>query len=126
MADQDVLTLTRRLGRIPNIDTAIDILTWELGDLRKSETYKTWHPSSKIAYQEEQKKALGAIVFQSMVIASLLGVSLDDIIKLGFENAKERIVDLQNKSGRFAGYVGDGITPGNYSAVGTLKELKPE
>jgi hypothetical protein len=107
MSEDDVLSLTRKLKREPNIDTAIDIITWELGDLRKCETYKEWHPNLSPGYIEEQKKALGGIVFQSMVIARLLDTTIDEIIDLGFENVKERIKDMKAGSGRFTEYVGE-------------------
>jgi len=102
-----VLDLTRKLGREPNIDTALHILQWELGDLAKSHTYAKWHPDLAIAYKAEAKKALSDLLFQVHVIAALLDVSPGGLLDDGIETVKDRIRDKEEKIGRFQSYVGE-------------------
>ena len=104
----DVLELTRRLRREPNVDTALHILPWELGDLTKSCTYMKWHgPELTSAYKAEAKIALSALLFQEMVIMKLLGIDFQEVIDLGVETVKERVVDMEKKIDRFQHYVGE-------------------
>ena len=105
--DLDVLELTRRLKREPNIPTAINILTWELGDLAKCQTYGKWFPNLAMSYREESRIALSAIVFQSAVIAELLGTNLREMMEMGIDSVKERAIDIEHKVGRYQEYVGE-------------------
>ena len=109
MGQHDVLDLTRQLGREPNIDTALHILQWELGDLTKSHTYMKWHtdPDERKAWKVECMHALGSILFQSAVIAKLLGYDFNDLVTFGVDTVKDRIVDKEKKLGRFEHYKGD-------------------
>ena len=104
---EDPLELTRQLNREPNIPVALAILTWELGDLQKCITHNQWFPGLTDAYYAEAKKALGAILFQSIIIAKLLGTSLEESIQSGYDEIKDRI--NQRKNGE--GYVGESKQP---------------
>lgn len=103
----DVLELTRRLGREPNIDTALHILQWELGDLIKSCTYMKWHPDLATSYKAEAKLAMASLLFQVQVIASLLDFDPGDLFNMGVETVRDRIKEMEKKIGRFQHYVGD-------------------
>jgi len=107
MEQPDVLELTRRLGREPNIDTALHIMQWELGDLTKSWTYSKWHPDLEAAYKAEAKHALGSLLFQAEVIAQLLGTTSQQAFNFGGMTVEDRIVDKEKKLGRFQHYQGD-------------------
>ena len=109
MAETDVLELTRKLGREPNVDTALHILQWELGDLAKACVYTKWHPNLANAYREEAGLALASLLFQSRVVISLLGLNLDNLITLGEDIVKERIQEKLEKVGRFEHYVGEKV-----------------
>lgn len=102
-----VLELTRRLGREPNIDTALHILQWELGDLAKSWTYSKWHPDLATSYKAEAKLALSALLFQAHVVAALLDLSPAELLAIGIETVENRIEEKEKKMGRFQHYVGD-------------------
>ena len=103
----DVLELTRELGREPNVDTAIHIMQWELGDLTKSHVYSKWHPDLESSYKEEAKKALSDLLFQAHVIAALLDASPAELLDIGRETVLDRIKEREKKTGRFKSYVGD-------------------
>jgi len=105
----DVIELTRRLGREPNIDTALHILQWELGDLTKFHTYRKWHtdPDLRKAWREECMHALGSVLFQTAVIAKLLGYDFNDLITFGVDTVRDRIAEKGKKEGRFQSYVGE-------------------
>ena len=110
MSQNNVLELTRKLGREPNIDTALHILQWELGDLTKSHVHMKWYtdPDRRKAWKAECMHALGSILFQTAVIAKLLGYEFNGLITFGVDTVKDRIVDKEKKSGRFESYVGEG------------------
>jgi len=105
----DVLELTRRLGREPNVDTALHILQWELGDLTKSHTYMKWHtdPNMLKGWKVECMHALGSILFQTAVIAKLLGYDFNELVTFGVDTVRDRIVDKEKKIDRFKTYVGE-------------------
>ena len=103
----DVLNLTRRLGREPNLETALHILQWELGDLTKSITYMKWHPDLATAYEKEAMAALGSLLFQARVCTDLLKLDFDGVVQFGIDTVRDRIVDKEKKIGRFGHYVGD-------------------
>ena len=103
----DVLDLTRKLGREPNIGTALHILQWELGDLAKLLTYEKWHPEAAIGYRADAKHALADLLFQAEVVAQLLGTTSQEAFAFGVEVVKERIEEIKMKEGRFRHYVGD-------------------
>jgi len=107
MEETDALALTRKLGREPNISTALHIMQWNLGDLTKSWTYSKWHPSLSEAYLAEAKLALGSLLFQTEVVASLLGTDLASLFDLGEDTVLDRIEDYEKKRGRFEYYKGD-------------------
>jgi len=102
--EDEAVNLTKQLGRQPDLRTAADILTWQVGDLQKAVTYAEWHPNLKPAYGAEAKLALGSIVLQVAVCAKLLDTSLEEIIQLGVDSIKDRIEDYKNHKGRFADY----------------------
>lgn len=102
-----VLELTRQLGREPNMDSALHIMQWELGDLTKSCVYSKWHPDLANAYKAEAKLALASLLFQAHVIAALLDASPAELLNTGIETVRERIVDKDKKIGRFQHYVGE-------------------
>jgi len=102
-----VLELTCRLGREPNIDKALHIMMWELGDLTKSHTYSQWHPDLASSYKEEAKLALSSLFFQAHVVAALLNSSPADLLSTGIESVEDRIKEKEKKVGRFKHYVGD-------------------
>lgn len=102
-----VLDLTRQLGREPNIDTALHIMQWELGDLAKSHTYSKWHPDLTTSYKAEAKLALSSLLFQARVVAALLEVSSAELLSIGIETVQDRIREKEKKVGRFQHYVGD-------------------
>ena len=103
----DVLELTRKLGREPNVDTALHIMQWELGDLAKSWTYSRWHPDLARAYKAEAKAALSGLVFQSEVVAKLLDTNILDLLDMGTAAVMDRIKEKEKKMGRFKSYVGE-------------------
>lgn len=105
--ESDVLELTQKLGREPNIDTALHILQWELGDLTKSHTYMKWHPGLATSYKAEAKLALSSLLFQAHVVAALLDASPADLLTIGIETVQDRIEEKEKKVGRFQHYVGD-------------------
>ncbi len=102
-----VLDLTRQLGREPNVDTALHIMQWELGDLTKSHVYSKWHPDLATSYKEEAKLALSALLFQARVVAALLDASPAELLAIGIETVEDRIKEKEKKVGRFEHYVGD-------------------
>ena len=102
-----VLDLTRQLGREPNIDTALHIMQWELGDLAKSHTYSKWHPDLATSYKAEAKLALSSLLFQAYVVAALLDASPAQLLDTGIETVEDRIKEKEKKVGRFEHYVGD-------------------
>ena len=104
---EDVLELTRQLGRKPNVDTALSIIQWELGGMVKANTYAKWHPPLKEAYMTDLAKNLADMVFQCRVIASLLNVPFAETIRLGEVAVGEKIRDKERKVDRFKHYVGD-------------------
>ena len=101
------MNLTRRLGREPNIDTALHIMQWELGDLAKSHVYSKWHPDLAEAYREEAKLALASLLFQAEVVAKLLGSDSPSLLVLGISSVQERIQEKEKKVGRFEHYKGE-------------------
>jgi len=109
MDQHDVIELTRKLGREPNIDTALHILQWELGDLTKSHTYMKWYtdPDLRKCWKLECMHALGDMLFQTAVIAKLLGYEFNDLVTFGVDTVRDRIVDMEKKIGRFQSYVGE-------------------
>ena len=111
MPEPDVLELTRRLKRTPNINTALHIMQWELGDLAKSYIYTTWHsdPLQNSAWLAEARKALGSLLFQAEVIAQLLGTTSKDAFNFGVMEVEDRIVEVEKgHAGRFRCYKGEG------------------
>ncbi len=104
---EKAITLTELLGRKPNLETATDIMQWELGDLVKAVTYMRWHPELKSTYEVEARKAVADLVFQSAVVGKLLGMELNELFELGANTVSERAVDLLKQSGRFQAYVGE-------------------
>ena len=104
----DVLALTRKLGREPNVDTALHILQWELGDVAKATTYMSWHPELTSSYKAEAKLALSSLVFQTMVVSKLLGFEIEELLEMGVDIIKGRIEEKQKKLGRFQHYVDEG------------------
>ena len=102
-----VLELTRGLGREPNIDTALHILQWELGDLTKSTVYMKWHPDLATSYKAEAKLALSSLLFQVHIVAALLDASPAELLDVGIETVEDRIREKEKKVGRFEHYVGD-------------------
>lgn len=109
LACLDVLDLTRRLGREPNVDTALHIMQWELGDLTKSWTYTKWHddPDKHKAWIAEAKHALASLLFQCEVVALLLDTDTATLFDFGKDTVLDRIMDKEKKLGRFEHYVGD-------------------
>ena len=103
-----VLELTRRLDREPNVDTALHIMQWELGDLTKSMIYSKWHPDLADACKGEARKALSDLIFQVHVVSALLNVSPAKLLDDGIETVKDRIKEKESKVGRFQNYVGNG------------------
>ena len=104
---EDILELTRQLGRVPNVGQALHIMQWELGDLAKAWTYSKWHPDLSRAYEQEAKKALADLIFQARVVAALLDIHLTEVIEMGEDAVRERIKDKERKVDRFKHYVGD-------------------
>jgi len=104
----DVLDLTRQLKREPDIDTALKILQWELGDLAKATTYAKWHPGKELSYKAEARLAMASLLFQARVVCALLDIDFADTLLMGVMIVEDRIVDLESKRGRMADYVGDG------------------
>ena len=102
-----VLDLTRKLGREPNMDKALHIMMWELGDLTKSHTYSQWHPDLASSYKEEAKLALSSLFFQAYVVAALLDSVPGELLSIGIESVEDRIREKEKKVGRFEHYVGD-------------------
>jgi len=102
-----VLDLTRQLGREPNIDTALHIMQWELGDLAKSHTYSKWHPDLESSYKAEAKLALSSLLFQAHVVAALLDALPAELLANGMETVADRIKEKEQKVGRFKHYVGE-------------------
>jgi len=102
-----VLDLTRKLGREPNIDKALHIMMWELGDLAKSHTYSQWHPDLASSYKEEAKLALASLLFQAHVVAALLDSVPGELLAIGIESVGDRIKEKEKKVGRFQHYKGD-------------------
>ena len=112
MEQPNVLELTRRLGREPNVDTALHIMMWNLGDLSKSWTYSKWHTDIEQdkAYLAEARHALGSLLFQAEVVARLLGTTSKDSFNFGVMTVEDRIEDKEKKRGRFQSYVGDKLS----------------
>ena len=108
-----VLELTRKLGREPNLSTALHIMQWELGDLAKSCTYMKWHPDDARLYEAEAKKALGDLLFQAEVVAQLLGTGYMESFSMGTITVEDRIIDMDRKIGRFKTYEGEKEDPPN-------------
>ena len=102
-----VLDLTRKLGREPNIDKALHIMQWELGDLAKSHTYSQWHPDLASSYRKEAELALSSLLFQAYVVAALLDSSPAKLLSIGLETVGDRIKEKEKYIGRFEHYVGD-------------------
>lgn len=103
-----VLELTRRLKREPNIETAIHIMQWELGDLAKATMYTKWHdPDLALAYKAEAKKALSDLIFQVYVVAALLEISPTDLTSMGIETVRGVAMDIDEQVGRLKHYRGD-------------------
>lgn len=102
-----VLELTRKLGREPNIDKALHIMQWELGDLAKSYTYSQWHPDLASSYRKEAGLALSSLLFQAHVVAALLDLVPGELLSIGIESVEDRIKEKEKKVGRFQHYVGD-------------------
>ena len=105
--DTESLELTRKLGREPNIDTALHIIQWELGDLTKAHTYSKWHPNLDAAYKAEAKHALASLLFQAEVVAALLDTDTATLFDFGRATVLDRIDDKEKKLGRFRHYQGD-------------------
>ena len=103
----EVLQLTRKLGREPNIDTALHIMQWELGDLAKAHTYAKWHPDLASSYCAEAKHALASLLFQAEVVAALLETDTATLFDFGRATVLDRIQDKEKKLGRFQHYQGD-------------------
>ena len=103
---QNVLRLTRKLGREPNLSEALHIMQWELGDLAKSCTYIAWHPDLAPAYRAEAKKALGDLLFQAEVVAQLLNTTSAQAFISGIMTVEDRVEDLEKKIDRFKYYTG--------------------
>ena len=102
----DVLELTRKLGREPNLKTALLIIQWEVGDLAKSIVYADWHPDLASVYKEEAKEALSALIFQANVVAALFNVTPGELLDRGIEAVEDRIKEMEKKVGRFQHYKG--------------------
>ena len=102
-----VLELTRKLGREPNVDTALNIMQWELGDLVKDNVHSQWHPDLARVYKAEAKKAIADLLFQLHVVMVLLELVPGEVLEMGIKVVEERIVDKEKKLGRFEHYVGD-------------------
>ena len=102
-----LLDLTRKLGREPNVDTALHIMQWEIGDLAKSWTYSKWHPDLKSSYVAEAKLALSSLLLQAHVVVALLDASPAELLAIGIETLEDRIKEKEKKVGRFEHYVGD-------------------
>ena len=103
----EVLELTRKLGREPDVDTALHIMQWELGDLVKSWTYSQWHPDLAAAYRSEALHALADLLFQVEVVAQLLGEDVPMLLDFGVDIVEDRIMEKKKKLGRFEHYKGD-------------------
>ena len=56
--------LTRKLGRDPNDDTALDIISWEIGDLAKCVTEVAKTSEEFKGYQKEKVSACASIVIR--------------------------------------------------------------
>jgi len=104
--NDNVLELTRKLGREPNVETALHIMQWELGDLTKSVVYMNWHPELAGAYREEAKHALSSLLFQATVVSELLEADFLELLQFGIDTVKDRRVDKEKKVGRFKHYTG--------------------
>jgi len=102
-----VLELTRKLDREPNIDTALHIIMWELGDLAKSHVYSNWHPDLATSYRAEAKLALASLLFQVHVVAALLEASPTELLNIGIATVQDRINEMEKKIGRFEHYIGE-------------------
>ena len=105
----DVLELTSKLDRIPDVGTALHIMQWNLGELAKSWTYMKWHDDDAMdrAWKQEILSALSSLLFQAEVVARLLGSDLETLRTLGVDTVKDRIEDKDKRRGRFKYYVGD-------------------
>jgi len=102
--NSDPLELTRRLDREPNIETALLIIQWELGDLAKSHIYSQWHPDLASSYRVEARKALSDLFFQAHVVAALLEASPAKLLADGIETVETLIKEKEKKIGRFQHY----------------------
>jgi len=104
----DVLDLTRKLGREPNLETAVHIMMWELGDLAKMVTYMKWHDEAlRPGFRAEATLALSSLIFQARVCCELLGFNFGEALEKGVSTVMERAEHVQKKLGRHAHYVGD-------------------
>ena len=71
------------------VEDQIRVVTYELGDLVKSIHYAWRFPELRRPYLMEAKRALADLLVQLLITCKHLGFTVDEILQLGLQAAKE-------------------------------------
>ena len=82
-------------GEKETIPEQILVLIYEIGDLAKCIANMIWYPKDTLLYKAEAKKAIADIITQLRITCKYLGISYEEMEKLGFLALKEKAEEFR-------------------------------
>lgn len=84
-------------GKKESISEQFLVLIYEIGDLAKCIANMIWYPEDIPPYRAEAKKAIADIITQLRVTCEYLGISFEEMDRLGFSALKEKAQDYKKR-----------------------------
>ncbi len=84
-------------GEKESISEQILVLIYEIGDLAKCVANMMWYPEDVVAYKAEAKKAIADTITQLRITCEYLGISYEEMEKLGLLALKEKAEDYRKR-----------------------------
>jgi len=84
-------------GKKESIPEQFLVLVYEIGDLAKCIANMIWYPNDVAAYRAEAKRAIADTITQLRITCEYLGISFEEMDKLGLLALKERAEDYKKR-----------------------------
>jgi len=84
-------------GKEETIPEQFLVLLYEIGDLAKCIANMIWYPKDAPLYKAEAKRAIADAITQLRITCEYLGISFEEMDRLGFLALKEKAEDYRKR-----------------------------
>jgi hypothetical protein len=98
--EKDIIKIVKSMyaeGKKESIPEQFLVLVYEIGDLAKCIANMIWYPNDVAAYRAEAKRAIADTITQLRITCEYLGISFEEMDKLGLLALKERAEDYKKR-----------------------------